>query len=317
MNRYGSPAISRSTVSKLVNYTGYRCLSVDYRLAPESPFPAGLLDILIAYLSLLSPPPGSLHSPIPASSIVIVADSSGMQSSMSLIQLLLAMRHQQAGFGHPTFKFNDREIPLALPAGVAGPAGLFDYLWVLPSRYTKAATDTLLEADPFLDPKLPPQPGWPSDPPRVDIYCEKSALSHPCVTPIAARTWKGSPPIYFQTGDERSMDGTKAVAQLAAREGVSVGYEEYEGMPHLWFLVMKTMPQAERAYIRWAQAAKAMANGSFKSFAQRVTLEAMDARRLDIEHLLEVEPEEVRRRVKQEQESRQPFMSAAGPKSSL
>ena len=317
MNRYGSPAVSRSTVSKLVKYTGYRCLSVEYRLAPENPFPAGLLDILVAYLSLLSPSPGSFHAPIPASSIVIVADSSGMQSSMSLIQLLLAMRYQQAGLDDPTFKFNNRVIPLALPAGVAGPAGLFDYLWVLPSRYTNAATDTLLEADPFLDPKLPPQLGWPSNPPRADIYCEKSALSHPCVTPIAAKTWKGSPPIYFQTGDERSMDGTKAVAQLAAREGVPVGYEEYEGMPHLWFLIMKTVPQAERAYMRWSQAAKEMANGSFRSFAQRVTLEAMDVRGLDAKHLLEVEPEEIRRRVKQEQENRQPFLSAVGPKPSL
>lgn len=60
-----------------------------YRLAPQNPFPAALLDALTAYLYLLHPPPGALHKPIPASKIIIAGDSAGGNLSFALLQLLL------------------------------------------------------------------------------------------------------------------------------------------------------------------------------------------------------------------------------------
>ena len=48
-----SPQSYRRIVAKLAALTCGRVLTVGYRLAPQNSFPAALLDILIAYLSLL------------------------------------------------------------------------------------------------------------------------------------------------------------------------------------------------------------------------------------------------------------------------
>lgn len=53
------PATVRSIVSNLVESIGARCLTIGYRLAPQNPFLAALLDVLISYLSLLHPPADS------------------------------------------------------------------------------------------------------------------------------------------------------------------------------------------------------------------------------------------------------------------
>jgi len=51
--------------------------SVDYRLAPQSPFPAAVIDTLAAYLYLIQPPANSGLNPINPSNIVIMGDSAG------------------------------------------------------------------------------------------------------------------------------------------------------------------------------------------------------------------------------------------------
>ena len=49
------PSTHRPTTKKLAKLTGGRCYSVRYRLAPQNPFPAALLDALVSYLTLLYP----------------------------------------------------------------------------------------------------------------------------------------------------------------------------------------------------------------------------------------------------------------------
>jgi acetyl esterase/lipase len=51
----GSPVAFRHLTSKLAGDTGYDVFAVDYRLAPEHPFPAALHDALAAYLWLINP----------------------------------------------------------------------------------------------------------------------------------------------------------------------------------------------------------------------------------------------------------------------
>ena len=52
-------------------------LAVDYRLAPDSPFPAAIHDALAAYLYLIDPPADSGVAPVDPKNIVIMGDSAG------------------------------------------------------------------------------------------------------------------------------------------------------------------------------------------------------------------------------------------------
>jgi acetyl esterase/lipase len=77
----GSPAMERSATFKLARMSASKIFAVDYRLAPQHPFPAALIDAVVAYKYLISPPPGALHDAIDPSRIVIAGDSSGVSPS--------------------------------------------------------------------------------------------------------------------------------------------------------------------------------------------------------------------------------------------
>lgn len=74
----GTYKLYRPMLGKLaLKSGGARVLAVNYRLAPQHPFPTALEDALAAYLYLLSPPGDAPFDPVPASQIVISGDSAG------------------------------------------------------------------------------------------------------------------------------------------------------------------------------------------------------------------------------------------------
>jgi acetyl esterase/lipase len=70
------PATHRPTTKTLAKLTGGRVYSVRYRLAPQHPFPAALMDALMSYLALLYPPAGAFHEPVKPEHIVFAGDRS-------------------------------------------------------------------------------------------------------------------------------------------------------------------------------------------------------------------------------------------------
>lgn len=68
------PSSHRPTTKKIAKLTGGRCYSVRYRLAPQNPFPAALIDALQSYLTLLHPPKGAFHEPVKPENIVFAGD---------------------------------------------------------------------------------------------------------------------------------------------------------------------------------------------------------------------------------------------------
>jgi len=74
----GSPAMERSATLKLAELSGARMFAVDYRLAPQHPFPAALIDAILAYKYLINPPSDAIHEAIDPRKLIIAGDSAGV-----------------------------------------------------------------------------------------------------------------------------------------------------------------------------------------------------------------------------------------------
>ncbi|KAF2135328.1 uncharacterized protein K452DRAFT_208645, partial [Aplosporella prunicola CBS 121167] len=256
------PSSHRATTTKYAQQLGgARVFSVRYRLAPQNPFPAALLDALLAYLSLLHPPPGSLHAPVPADKIIVAGDSAGGNLALVLTQTLLQLR-RAAGDKVPTMKFHGKDVPVPLPGALALTSPWTDITRALPSIAANAHYD-------YLPPpttsssgaRFPPCEAWPTNPPRVDLYCEGSALTHPLVSPLSAPDWADCPPVLFIVGEEMMADESKVLAHRMVRQGVSVVWGQYEAMPHCFALMLEGNSSAGRAFEQWAAFARSVVGG--------------------------------------------------------
>ncbi|TAQ89016.1 hypothetical protein B7494_g2671 [Chlorociboria aeruginascens] len=242
------PASHRPTTKKLAKLTGGRCLSVRYRLAPQNPFPAALLDALISYLTLLYPTPGSFHEPVAAHHVVLAGDSAGGNLCLVLIQVLLEFRRQGL-----KIRWNGEPRDIPLPAGAAMLSSWADVLHSMPSCETNAIYDYLPSRTIQLERMEYPRCHiWPTDPPRRHLYAEDAVLCHPLVSPLAAKSWEGCCPLWIETGQELLSDENKFMATKAASEGVTVVFEEYEAMPHCFAMVLPSLPASRRCFDGWA-----------------------------------------------------------------
>jgi len=77
----GSAHSSEEYAARLAKTLGGRCITVDYRLAPESPYPAALDDALSAYRGLVS-------TGVHPSSILLSGESSGAGLALALAMLI-------------------------------------------------------------------------------------------------------------------------------------------------------------------------------------------------------------------------------------
>lgn len=245
----------RDHISKLAKACGGRALAVEYRLAPQAAFPSQLIDALNAYLYLLYPPKGALHTPVPASDIVFGGDSAGGNLSFALLQLLLQMRRtKSADDVAPTLMYNGHRVKVPLPAGVTACSGWFDLTRSMESIKANAAYDYLPLPDESGGYKhLPRDDIWPTTPPRGDIFCDVSLLCHPLCSPIAASDWSGSPPLWMSAGDEMLTDEIAIVAKNTAAQGVHVQFEHYEAMPHCSLMLLPHLPSSVRGYKSWGR----------------------------------------------------------------
>ncbi|RMZ43315.1 hypothetical protein CA14_007270 [Aspergillus flavus] len=230
---FSSPAQYRASSIGLAKLTGARVASIKYRLTPSHTFPASILDILVAYASLLYPLAGAPYPAVPADQIILAGNSAGANITLGLMKLLLEV--QKLPPSDATFDFHGQSVALPLPAGLAIPA-------CMPGH----PTDSI----------------WPASPPREVPYCVAATLDHKLVSPAAVEDWTGSPPMWFACGREkRGVDGNRVVASQAAKSGVTVIWNEYEGMPHEFLIFLSALPQAQHLLQLWAAACQAFAGG--------------------------------------------------------
>lgn len=83
------------------------------------------------------------------------------------------------------------------------------------------------------------------------MYAEDQLLCHPLASPIAAKSWEGSPPVQFIIGEECLTDENLFVAMKMARQGVTVIVEQYEAMPHCFGLLFDATAVGRRYFGKW------------------------------------------------------------------
>lgn len=292
------PCTHRLFTARLARLTRGRCLSVRYRLSPQHAFPSALLDCLVAYLSLLSPPPGSFHAPVDPSKIVLCGDSAGGNLALSLLQLLLRLNRASPS---ATIRFHNRDVPLSIPAGVATNSAWTDLTRCLPSSIANLDYDYLtppLRREEIA--RFPPCALWPTNPIRGDLYCDISMLCHPLVSPVIAPDWRGSCPLWFCYGEETLLDEGKILAARAAQQGVKIVWEEWEAMPHVFAQVLLDSPAGKLCFEHWATFCTTVVEQGAKGVdtkGARFAIKTMAPTEVDVRALAVMSDEELKRRM--------------------
>ncbi|TFK88448.1 alpha/beta-hydrolase [Polyporus arcularius HHB13444] len=121
---FGSIDQERYSIQRLARKINGRVFAINYRLAPQYPFPCAIQDFLAAYLYLIRPPPGSLHTPVSPSNIVFAGDSAGGGLCIALLQVV-------------------RDAGLPLPAGAVLISPWCDLTHSFPSIHLNTPTDII------------------------------------------------------------------------------------------------------------------------------------------------------------------------------
>ena len=206
----GSTTTHRSLVARLATAGGVRALSIDYRLAPEHPFPAGLEDCITAYEWLL-------RNGIAPDKIVVAGDSAGGNLTLAL---LIALRDA----GRP------------LPAGAVAISPATD-LTFSGESYTARA-----HLDPFFS-----EIGNLGSNTIVADYVTDHDPRDPLISPLFADL-RGLPPLLLHVGDhEALLDGVVGFGERAVAAGVAARTVVWPGMFHVFQMFAAILPEARRA----------------------------------------------------------------------
>jgi hypothetical protein len=123
---------------------------------------------------------------------------------------------------------------------------------------------------------------WPATPRRADLYCEGSALIHPLVSPLAARDWAKSPPLFFSVGQEMLRDEDAVLAQRAVAQGVTVVWREFEAMPHCFAMLLEGLKGGAVHYEEYAKFCREVVEGRLGA-SNGVFIEAKTLKRKDVD----------------------------------
>ncbi|KAF7315080.1 Abhydrolase-3 domain-containing protein [Mycena indigotica] len=123
---FGSVDQERYSIQRHARKINGRAFAINYRLAPQYPFPCALQDLLAAYLYLIRPPPDAAHRPVNPAHIIVAGDSAGGGLTLALLQVL-------------------RDSGLPLPAGGVLVSPWCDLSHSFPSIHTNTATDVIPE----------------------------------------------------------------------------------------------------------------------------------------------------------------------------
>ena len=192
----GSVNAHREFLARLTTAIGKRILAIDYRLAPEHPYPAALEDAVTAYRWLLG-------QGIAARQIVIAGDSAGGGLTLAA---LLAVRDE----GQP------------LPAGAVCISPWVDLALAGDSMQEKADVELVLDRDSLAM--------------FAALYAGDEPLTDPLISPLYADLTGLPPLLIQVGTDEILLDDAARFAHKAQAAGVDVTLEVWQGMFHVFHI---------------------------------------------------------------------------------
>ncbi len=215
----GSIKTHRRLVADICRAAGCVALSLDYRLAPEHPFPAAVDDAIAGLEHIWANGP---DGPSAASAVFVAGDSAG--GGLTLATLVAA-----------------RERGVRMPSAGIGLSPWADL----------AAGPEELSAFGHDDPTIPDNTtaitasqAWAA------MYAGDADRADPLVSPLFA-DYAGLPPLLLQAGAvEMIARDTTRVAERARAAGVEVVEELWDDMFHVWQAFAPMLPEGQQAIER-------------------------------------------------------------------
>ena len=207
----GSITSHQDLAQRISKVSETKVLILDYRLAPEHPFPAALEDSISAYEWLTN---RKGYNP---KNLIIAGDSAG--GGLTLATLV---------------KLRDQGVPL--PA-----AGVCLSPWT-DLALTGESMKHKLHEDPFVSPD-----GLMFD---AGLYLGKTDPKNPYASPLYA-DFKGLPPLCIQVGSaEILLDDATRLAKRAKEAGVEVQLDIWEDMVHVFQAFAVIAPEGTEGIIK-------------------------------------------------------------------
>ncbi len=203
----GSADSHRDMTSRLSQAAGARVLSLNYRLAPEHPFPAPVDDAVAAYRWLLG-------QGIQASHIAIAGDSAGGGLALAA---LIAIRDA----GEP------------LPAAGIGISPWVDMEGTGESMTTRAAVDPVVQKEGLLG--------------MAKLYLGGADPKNPLAAPLHANLAGLPPLLIQVGDAETLLDDSTRITERARKADVDVTLKVWDEMPHVWHLFAPILPEGQQA----------------------------------------------------------------------
>jgi acetyl esterase/lipase len=202
-----SPATHRGLVGNIAQTSQARALLIDYRLAPENPFPAALEDALAAYRWLL-------EKGYSTENIAIGGDSAGGGLSLATALSL-------------------RDNHLKLPAALFLLSPWTDLTFSGESIRTRADRDPLLRLN---------DDDW-----LVKVYANGRRLDHPYISPLFGDMHDLPPTFIQVGTEEILFDDSTRLEQKARAAGVNATLETWPGMWHVFQGFAPYVPESQQA----------------------------------------------------------------------